>query len=60
MLTGSVSKVCCYRFLKSATAIAQHEKLHVKCPSCDHMCLKSALSDHEQLVHGKPAAKDKS
>ncbi|KAI8889322.1 hypothetical protein K501DRAFT_329381 [Backusella circina FSU 941] len=53
------SKVCCHRWLKSATAIAQHEKLHIKCPSCDFMCLKSVLSDHEEVVHGIPSGKEK-
>ncbi|KAL9554196.1 hypothetical protein PS6_003557 [Mucor atramentarius] len=46
-------KFCCNRWLKSAIAVAQHEKLHIKCPSCDHMCLKSALEEHEEIAHGK-------
>ncbi|KAI9254687.1 hypothetical protein EDC94DRAFT_618124 [Helicostylum pulchrum] len=47
-------KFCCNRWLKSGIAVAQHEKLHIKCPNCDHMCLKSALSEHEEAEHGKP------
>ncbi|KAI8083511.1 hypothetical protein BDF21DRAFT_416092 [Thamnidium elegans] len=47
-------KFCCNRWLKSGIAVAQHEKLHIKCPSCDHMCLKSALAEHEEAEHGKP------
>lgn len=46
-------KFCCNRWLKSAIAVAQHEKLHIKCPSCEHMCLKSALQEHEEIAHGK-------
>lgn len=46
-------KFCCNRWLKSGIAVAQHEKLHVKCPSCEHMCLKSALQEHEEDFHGK-------
>ncbi|KAL9558839.1 hypothetical protein MBANPS3_000701 [Mucor bainieri] len=46
-------KFCCNRWLKSAIAVAQHEKLHIQCPSCDHMCLKSALQEHEEIAHGK-------
>ncbi|KAK4516747.1 uncharacterized protein ATC70_011725 [Mucor velutinosus] len=46
-------KFCCNRWLKSAVAVAQHEKLHIQCPSCDHMCLKSALPEHEEIAHGK-------
>lgn len=46
-------KFCCNRWLKSAIAVAQHEKLHIKCPSCDYMCLKSALQEHEENAHGK-------
>ncbi|KAI7890096.1 uncharacterized protein EV154DRAFT_512453 [Mucor mucedo] len=46
-------KLCCNRWLKSSIAVAQHEKLHIKCPSCEHMCLKSALQEHEENFHGK-------
>ncbi|CAO3629723.1 unnamed protein product [Mucor fragilis] len=46
-------KFCCNRWLKSAIAVAQHEKLHIQCPSCNHMCLKSALQEHEEIAHGK-------
>ncbi|KAI8984525.1 hypothetical protein BDF20DRAFT_860386 [Mycotypha africana] len=47
------SKLCCNKWLKSSTAIAQHEKLHIKCPSCDFMCLPSVMAEHEEVYHGK-------
>ncbi|KAI8354002.1 hypothetical protein BD560DRAFT_426935 [Blakeslea trispora] len=52
-------KFCCNRVLKTAMAVIQHEKLHTKCPDCDHMCLPSVLEEHEELVHGKVPLKKK-
>ncbi|KAI9487653.1 MAG: hypothetical protein EXX96DRAFT_554115 [Benjaminiella poitrasii] len=49
----SKPKYCCNRWLKSAQAVLQHEKLHIKCPECDFMCLPSALQEHEETHHGK-------
>ncbi|KAG1261650.1 hypothetical protein G6F68_006535 [Rhizopus microsporus] len=46
--------------LKSVQAIAQHESLHIKCPQCDFMCLKSFLEEHEEQYHGKPSTKKQS
>ncbi|KAI8988840.1 hypothetical protein BDB01DRAFT_833878 [Pilobolus umbonatus] len=46
-------KVCCRKLLKSSIALAQHEKLHIKCPDCDKTCLPSYLNEHQEIFHGK-------
>ncbi|KAG1143926.1 hypothetical protein G6F37_000393 [Rhizopus arrhizus] len=55
--TRPMSKFCCNRVLKTVQAITQHESLHIKCPHCDFMCLKSYLEEHEEQYHGKPKSK---
>lgn len=51
-------KICCRKILKSSIALAQHEKLHIPCPSCDKTCLPSYLKEHEEIFHGKKPEKD--
>ncbi|CAO3670731.1 unnamed protein product [Rhizopus stolonifer] len=51
--TRPMNRFCCNRALKSVQAITQHELLHIQCPQCDFMCLKSYLEEHEEQYHGK-------
>ncbi|KAL0082137.1 hypothetical protein F4703DRAFT_1863791 [Phycomyces blakesleeanus] len=50
---------CCTRIYKSAIALDQHRKQHIKCPNsdCDFVGVKVVLDDHQETFHGKPKKK---